>query len=145
MPYGGVESRAVITATFSPGGQWVAYFAGPPGTFVQPFPASATKYQVAGGLHPFWSPDGAELFVGSRAGLRTVRITTKPAFAFGPPVDLPKARFNDRGPGFERNMDIMPDGKRFVVVVPIEESGAGAQIQVVEHWFEALKARVPIK
>ena len=44
-------------------------------------------------------------------------------------------------------MDIMPDGKRFVVIVPVEELGTGAvpQIQVVEHWFEYLKARVPIK
>jgi eukaryotic-like serine/threonine-protein kinase len=149
VPYGGVEAKAVITATFSPGGQWVAYYAGQPGTFVQAFPASATKYQVAGGLHPFWSREGTELFVGSLLGLHSVRVSTTPSFAFGPPVDLPKARFPDRGPGFERGMDIMPDGKRFVVIVPSREflTGAAAvpQIQVVEHWFEYLKARVSIK
>jgi hypothetical protein len=50
---------------------------------------------------------------------------------------------------FERNIDIMPDGKRFVVIGPSGEPQTGVaaapQIQVVEHWFEELKARVPTK
>ena len=37
------------------------------------------------GPDPFWSPDGTELFVGLRLGLRSVRINTRPTFAFGPP------------------------------------------------------------
>jgi len=43
----------------------------------------------------------------------------------------------------------MPDGKRFVGIVAAdqEQSGttAGPRIQVVEHWFGELKARVPTK
>jgi Tol biopolymer transport system component len=148
-PYGGIESPDIITAAFSHDGRWVAYCAGTSGTFVQPFPASGSTYQITAGIHPFWSPDGTELFAHPRGFLRTIRVTTRPAFAFGPPVDLVKTAFIERGPTFERNMDIMPDGKRFVVIVGGEDAQVGVaaipQIHVVEHWFKELRARLPIK
>jgi len=59
--------------------------------------------------------------------------------------------FLDRGPAFERNNDITRDGKQLLGVVAAGQSatasGAAAapQMQVVEHWFEELKARVPTK
>jgi hypothetical protein len=55
----------------------------------------------------------------------------------------------DGGPALERNHDIMPDGKRFVGVISADHTQSATTstptIQVVEHWFEDLKARVPIK
>jgi hypothetical protein len=43
----------------------------------------------------------------------------------------------------------MPDGKRFVGVISADHTQPATTstptIQVVEHWFEELKARVPIK
>jgi hypothetical protein len=43
----------------------------------------------------------------------------------------------------------MPDGKRFVGVISADQTQSATTstptIQVVEHWFEELKARVPIK
>jgi hypothetical protein len=39
----------------------------------------------------------------------------------------------------------MPDGKRFVGVIAIDQTQSGTntpQIQVVENWFEELKTRV---
>jgi Tol biopolymer transport system component len=149
VPYGGIESAQLITATFSHDGKWVAYCAGTGGTFVQPFPASGATYQVTGGIHPFWSPDGSELFAHPRGFLRTIRVTTTPTLAFSAPVDVLKTSFIERGPTFERNMDIMPDGKRFVTIVAVDDvqsrAAASPQIHAVEHWFEDLRARVPIK
>jgi Tol biopolymer transport system component len=54
-------------AVFSPDGRWVAYQTGESGagegtTYVQPFPPSGTKHQIARGGRPLWSRDGKELF-----------------------------------------------------------------------------------
>jgi Tol biopolymer transport system component len=146
-PYGGIESNApiAISAALSPDGHWLAY--GSIGVFVEPFPATGAKYRVSGFIHPFWSPDGTELFAMPRGRFATTTITTKPSFAFSTPVESSTGGFLERGPTNERNIDIMPDGQRFVGVVAIDAGQSGTlaspRIQVVEHWFEELKARVP--
>src|SRR4029079_1727048 len=85
-------------------------------TFVQPFPATGAKYQVANGIHPFWSPDGRELFSQPRARLQVVTVTTTPSFSFTPPVEVARASFLERGPAYERSIEMLPDGRRFVGV-----------------------------
>ncbi len=76
-----------------------------------------------------------------------VSVTTRPTFSFGNPVPVPSPAM--RSPRFERNTDIMLDGKRFLGVVAAGQTASGAaaapQIQVVLNWFEELKARVPTK
>jgi hypothetical protein len=146
-PYGGVEG-ASVSAAVSPGSRWVAYHSG--GVFVQPFPATGAKYQISSnGIHPFWSPDGKELFFVPRGGFQSVNVTTQPGFTFSSPVAVPRASLLERGPGFERIIDMLPDGKRFVGVMTAGQAEAGTAsvptIQVVEHWFEELKTRVPVK
>ncbi|HMD37276.1 MAG TPA: hypothetical protein VKH42_20010, partial [Vicinamibacterales bacterium] len=145
-PYGGVTTAGPISAQFSPDGLWVAYHGGD-GLFVQPFPATGAKYELANGIHPFWSPDARELFARPRGRLLATAITTRPTFTFANPTEIPNAgRLLDRGPGFERNQDIMPDGTRFVGVISADQAQStttnAPSIQVVEHWFEELKARV---
>jgi eukaryotic-like serine/threonine-protein kinase len=166
---GGIESAFPPSATFSRDGRWVAYSVAAPGAdagalFVQPFPTTGATYPVSkgNGIHPTWAPDGKELFyspavavgpIGGSVGagqLVGVSVTTQPTFTFGNPVRVP-ASVGERGPTFERNNDITRDGKQFIGVVAAAQfataSGASAapQIQVVEHWFEELKARVPTK
>jgi serine/threonine protein kinase len=145
-PYAGIEADGPISAAFSPDGRWVAY--GNIGIFVEPFPATGAKYRVSGNIHPFWSPDGTELFAFPRSRFASVTITTKPSFAFSTPVESPTGGFLVRGPSAERNVDIMPDGQRFVGIVSADQGPSGTlggpRIQVVEHWFEDLKARVPL-
>lgn len=147
VPYGGIESGNAVAATFSPDGRWVAYQSGTT-IFVQPYPVTGAKYEISGGIHPFWSPDGKELYF-NNPGLRTVvRVITQPTFTFTPPVRSPRP-FIERGPNYERNADITPDGKRFVGLLdpnqPQASSSIGSQIYVVEHWFEELRQRVPVK
>lgn len=149
-PYGDVEATSPIFAEFSPDGRWVAYVNA--GVYVQPFPATGAKYLIHGGIHPFWSPDGTELFsdaVGRFAvgNFAVVSIRTKPTFTVGNPVEISRAALRGMGPNTERNVDVMPDGKRFVGVVDVDQAqsgtASGPQIQVVEHWFEELRQRVP--
>jgi Tol biopolymer transport system component len=154
-PFGDIQSPYPPAAAFSPDGKWVAYTASRPGAisasvFVQPFPATGATYPISqgNGIHPMWSPDGKELFYGPGTvnSLMTVSVTSRPTFTFGNPVPVPR-RFVERGPFFERNSDITPDGKRFLGVVragqDTESGGLTPQIDVIVNWFEELKQRVP--
>ena len=62
--FGDVTSIGVPTdAVFSPDGRWVAYQTGDAGTaepmtYVQPFPATGTKFEIVRAGRPMWSPGG---------------------------------------------------------------------------------------
>ena len=153
-PFGDVQSSLPRNAIFSPDGRWVAYQSNESGVgsvFVQPFPATGAKYQIAKGTGalPFWSPDGKALFYGPGVGQWVVvSVNTQPSFTVGNPVPVPRGAFKSLGPGFARNNDIMPDGKRIIGVIQAGQTpsdGNTTQILVVLNWFEELKARVPTK
>ena len=119
--------------------------------FVQPYPVSGARYQVAVlGSHPFWSPNGKELFFNT-SGPRwwAVTVKTTPSFVFGDAREIATNALLGRGPAGERNMDMTPDAKRFVGVMPTDQvqplPASRPQINVVENWFEELKARVPAR
>jgi len=116
---------------------------------VQPFPATGAKFPIVDGGHPFWSPDGKELFINT-GGLQTsvVSITTRPTLTFGVPVVT--SRLPNRNPSSSpRGSDITPDGKYIVGVVNADRAQPGTpadpQIQVVLNWFSELQERVPVK
>ena len=146
--FGDVASAAFPTdAIFHPSGQWVAYQAGAPGSgeatlFVEPFPATGTKYQIDRGGRPMWSPDGRQLFFVPAPGqFKVVNVTVEPTFATTAPVDLPRP-FGLSPPANPRNYDILHDGRIVGINTTGEMAGVAAQIHVVQNWFEELKARV---
>jgi serine/threonine-protein kinase len=157
-PYGQIQSRYPINSAFSPDGRWVAYMSSDTTgevieIYLQPFPSTGTKYQISKNLrshHPFWSPDGGELWFVPGPGDRFlgVPVTTQPTVAVGITVPWPR-QFMENGPTTQRNYDIMPDGKRMVGVIPAGQNQPGGasnpRIEVVLNWFEELKARVPTK
>ena len=123
---------------------------------VQPFPPTGANYQLfvkasrntpANTPHKVaWSPDGAELFYVPRlGGFEAVSVTTKPTFAFGNAVTVPRP-FQPGPPNSRTLYDITPGGK-FVGLVPAERTSSGdftaPQIQVVLNWFDELRTRVP--
>jgi len=146
------SSASLSSSAFSPDQKWIAYQsdeAGRPDVLIQRFPATGGKQLISkeGGYLPFWSPDGAELFFTSRAfGLAVVSVTSRQSFTFGVPNPLPVRFFiyNSRTP---RNIDISPDGSRFLAVVTADQaaSSTAPQIQVVLNWFRELKDRVRVK
>jgi WD40-like Beta Propeller Repeat len=140
---------------FSPSGRWFAYVSTEVGNrmevFVQAFPPSSNaRYQISteGGVTPVWSPDGKQLFYGdTRTGrIIAVDINTGPPFSIGKPVALPIERAAIIGNYPGRNFDITPDGKQFIVVMPVASAtDTSRRINVVVNWLEELKQRVPVK
>jgi hypothetical protein len=93
-----------------------------------------------------WAPNGKELFYIAPGGaLMTVAVQTQGAvFAAGKPVRLFEGPYFD-GAGLNtvRHYDVTPDGQRFLMLKDTGGEGNGAQIIVVQNWFEELKRLVP--
>jgi len=135
-------------ARFSPDGRWLAYVSDESGGFevyVQPYPGPGGKWQISngGGSEPVWNPSGRELFYRSGDKMMAVEITTQPSFAAGKPRMLFEGRYET--PPFPiANYDVSSDGRRFLMLKPIEQAQAvPTQINVVLNWFEELKQKVP--
>jgi hypothetical protein len=155
-----VESAEPIEPVFSPDRRWIAYTSSPVstgfspdrGVFIQPFPATGTRYQLPKqqvDFHPLWSPDGHELiFTPSAASgrLAAVPVTIQPTVTFGPATIFPAEVTAERLSADTRAFDILPDG-RFVGLIgnpgPDVARPSGAQLRVVFDWFEDVKQRVP--
>jgi eukaryotic-like serine/threonine-protein kinase len=159
-PFGNVLSNAPLSATFSPDGRWIAYAATEAtggvmspnrGIFVQPFPATGERHQAPKRVidfHPVWAPDGKSIFYVPSSARSTVSvpITTRPAVAFGTPVELSRAPKPLLLAPDVRGYDVLPDG-RFISVVPTSEDGSApmTEFRVVLNWTEELKRLVPVK
>ncbi|MCK4776218.1 MAG: PD40 domain-containing protein, partial [Candidatus Krumholzibacteria bacterium] len=148
-----------FSPTFSPDGRWIAYNSDESGRieiYVQAFPITGQKWKLSenGGDTPIWSPDGRELYYWREHVLMVVQIEFDPEFKPSraePLVRIDLADVND--------FDVLPDGKRFVV---IGRSGAGGEnrapilraagverrifpamspnLHVVTRWFSELEA-----
>jgi serine/threonine-protein kinase len=146
---GGDPSPFVLTAfdewspAFSPDGKWLAYVSNESGrneVYVQPYPGPGAKWPIStdGGTEPAWSPDGRELYYRRDDQLFAVPVETKPDFSTG------RARPLFEGP-YEimdgaRNYDVMPDGKRFVMIRS-DSAHLPERFHVVSNWFEDLRTR----
>ena len=120
---------------FSRDGKWVAYTSdesGRPEVYVQRFPDARDKVQIStrGGVSPRWGADGHELyFLSIDRQLMTVQIKLTNQLQVGPPT-----RLFDAPVGLGENRYApSPDGKHFLLSVPVSESNA-AQIVVVLNW-----------
>ena len=88
-----------------------------------------------------WNPNGRELFYRSGNKMMAEEIATQPGFIAGTPRTLFEGAY-DSTYGPVTNYDVSPDGQRFLMVKPAEQS-APTQINIVLNWFEELKRRVP--
>jgi hypothetical protein len=64
------------------------------------------------------------------------------------PAGVPKRLFNftTTYSGPVRGYDITPDGRRFLIPEPPRYVPAEVtQLNLVQHWFEELKAKVPVR
>ena len=145
--------RSYGTSAFSPDGRWLAY-----GTneldgrsyqvFVQPFPPTGAKYQVSSitASTPVWFPDARRMLMSFTKQVFGVDLRFAPTFSSSQPVELPLPDILE-SQAMIRDFDLMPDGKRLLVVMPEVARGGSAppsQINVVLNWFNELKATVPI-
>ena len=139
-------------AEISPDGHWLAYHSSESGRleiYVRPFPnVDRGKWLVStsGGSGPVWSRNGAELFyLDSERFLTGLSIRTSPTFTAGTPARVFSTRyffFGTLSPAY----DVAPDSRRFLIIKSVGHEKSGpANIVVVEHSVEELKARVPTK
>lgn len=133
---------------FSPDGRWLEYISDESGRFevyVQPFPGPGGKWQISteGGAEPLWNPNGRELFYRNGDKMMAVDISAQPNFSIGKPKVLFEGKY-ELTPATLTNYDVSPDGQRFLMLKPSEQTQvAPTQINVVLNWYEELKRRVP--
>lgn len=141
---------AAVTSELSPDGRWLAYGSnelnkGGFQVFVQPFPRTGAKFQVNPMIAstPVWSRDGKRLFFAFTNRIFSAAIQTTPAFAAGQPVEIKMPNIMASGSG-ARHFDLMPDGKRLLVVLPADADSTQQSptlINVVLNWLDELKAK----
>jgi serine/threonine-protein kinase len=136
--------------TFSPDGRWLAYRSTESGkteVYVRAFPPPASgqggKWQISnnGGGRPFWSRKGHELVYSSGSGFVTVRYTgSGDTFV----ADKPRVWIEKLGKLLDG--DMAPDGKRMLVLAPVESAETPKQdheVVFVFNFFDELRRRVP--
>jgi serine/threonine-protein kinase len=137
---------------FSPDGRWIAYMSSESGVgqiYVRPFPpkASGGKWQVstAPGTFPMWSRTSKELFYETFDSRIWVADYTAAGETFSPG----KPRLWCDTPiiftGTFPNLDLAPDGQRFVVFPASDEAGEGkanVHVMFLFHFFDELKRTV---
>ena len=116
--------------------------------YVRAFPDKGGKWQISnsGGIVPIWSPNGSQLFYRTEdQRIMVVNYTVKgDSFLADKPRLWTEKQLADTG--IFQNLDITPDGKRFVVLMPAE----GAVVQKAQNhvtfllnFFNELRRRLP--
>ena len=148
QPHRSMETPAdEFVPKFSPNGRFVAYASNESGrmeVYVRPFPEGGGRVTVStnGGRKIRWSRDGKELFYVEGKTLIAVEVSTEGDFSIGKSTRL----FEHPGlrPGINyAPYDVSADGKRFILVEPITETGEIPKptIRIVQNWFEQFRER----
>jgi serine/threonine-protein kinase len=135
---------------FSPDGRWLAYATTEAGiyeVYVRAFPDNGSQVQIsnAGGLMPVWSRDGHELFYRTEDQRIMVASYKVQGESFVP--DKPRLWFGKAlaNMGQTPNLDLAPDGKRFVVLMPAESPEpreSENHVTLVVNFFDEVRRRV---
>jgi serine/threonine-protein kinase len=137
-------------AAFSPDGRWLAYADTEAGTYevyVRAFPDKGSQVQISnvGGTMPVWSRNGHELFyraVDNRIMVANYTVKGETFVADKPQVWSGKQLANV---GLGGNFDLAPDGKRFVVLMPVESlepRETQNHVTLVVNFFDEVRRRV---
>jgi serine/threonine-protein kinase len=150
-PQSFVKTSSILNlAAFCPDGRWLAYAnaeGGPYEVYVRAFPDRGTQVQVsnAGGTMPAWSRNGHELFYRTEDQRIMVASYTVKGESFIP--DKPRVWFGKRlaNVGLAVNLDVAPDGKRFIVLMPAEgpePREAQSHLILLTNFFDEVRRRV---
>jgi serine/threonine-protein kinase len=137
-------------AVLSPDGRWLAYSDAEAGRYevcVRAFPDNGTKVQVSntGGVLPVWSRTRNELFY--RAEDQQIMMASYSvrggSFVSNKPRVWSSRQLAEIGMSY--NFDLAPDGKRLVIVTPVEgQLGRETQshVTMIVNFFDEVRRRV---
>jgi serine/threonine-protein kinase len=136
---------------FSPDGRWLAYYSNESGKFevyVRAFPPPASgqggKWQISdgGGTSASWSRNGHELFYESGDQIMVASYTVKgDTFV----AEKPRVFIAMRA---GTTWDLAPDGKRVLLLTPVESAAAPKQeheVVFLLNFFDELRRRLPVR
>jgi len=109
--------------------------------FVASFPSFGVKRQISsgGGSVPLWGKNGKELFFREPPGtLMSAEIRTGPKIE----ATVPRRLFpygNNSSRPTSNQFGVTADGKRFLILEPVQKTGPSAEIMVVLNWTAELK------
>jgi len=110
--------------------------------FVAPFSGAGERRLVSadGGVEPLWSRDGRELFF--QSGNRLMSVTVLPGATFS--ATLPRVEHEGlflRSITSNTSFGIVPDGKRFLRIQPVDQQPSILRIDLVLNWFSEVARR----
>jgi Tol biopolymer transport system component len=117
-----LPGSAQHSSAVSPDGRWMAYASNETGRYevwLEPLPSTGARHQLtrSGGSHPLWSPDGRSLYFDRERQLFQLNLNTREPSASGEPVPLPIKGFVQAE--YRRQFDLMPNGRQFLVLIPV--------------------------
>jgi Tol biopolymer transport system component len=120
-----LPGSAQHSSSVSPDGKWMAYASNETGRYevwIEPLPRSGARLQVTrdGGSHPLWAPDGLSLYFDRNHQMYRLAVNTQDMASIGEAVPLPIEGFAQAE--YRRQFDLMPDGRQFLVLVPLAGS-----------------------
>jgi serine/threonine-protein kinase len=131
----GIEGPAGV----SPDGRWLTYMGGEgmPEVMVRSFPGAGGPWQIStGGISPFWSSNGKDLFYKTLPDERLMVLSYSSkgdSFEFERPRPVSDVRID--------GLDVMPDGKR-VLVIPAAIQKDPTHATFLLNFGEELRRRV---
>jgi serine/threonine-protein kinase len=144
---------AELYPSFSPDGKWLAYTSDESGSYhvyVRAFPDTGEKVQVSSdGGYPMWSRSKRELFFESSDNRIMVADYTVQGDKFVPAKPRlwsEKALANTLN--IRRNVDLAPDGRHVVALMPtegLETQPSQHHVVFLENFFDELRRRAPVK
>jgi len=138
-----------VGGQFSPDGRTVAYVSDETGrdeVYVRSLarPGDVVGVSTDGGGAPRWSPDGKQLFYRRGDAFLVASVTSAGPLSVSDSRKLFEIR---AAPGSSTQIPsygVSPDGRRFLVRI-LDPRAIPTQINVVQNWFEELKAKVPVR
>ena len=118
------QGSAQHSSNMSPDGKWMAYASNETGRYevwMEPFPRSGARLQLTrdGGSHPMWAPDGRSLYFDRDHQIFQLAVNTQDVTSIGEPTPLAIKGFAQAE--YRRQFDLMPDGRQFLVLFPMDK------------------------